>query len=310
MIVDEWRTEGFAVSRLLKILELPRSTYYRSKSASVEKETLKRGRPVPGFSKTFDGTIVPDAFIEDLLMEFAEHDWYGALGYRKWVALLRDRHNIQINHKKGFRICDELNILKPKYERKSKHPRKLAIKHQISQSNQLWQMDIKYGKIAHSPRFVFVCSVIDVFDRSIVGSYMGPSCRAKDVTLMMTKALIRRKIHFKPPNDNLIIRTDNGPQFVSEHFGDYCVNRDLYHERIPPRTPDMNAYIESYFSRLQAECFDRHPFHLYDEAYHYINEFTDFYNYDRPHGSLKNLSPDVFYERWRAGHITQEPLSI
>ncbi|PZE20431.1 hypothetical protein CBW46_013435 [Paenibacillus xerothermodurans] len=40
--------------------------------------------------------------------------------------------------------------------------------------------------------------------------------------------------------------SDNGPQFVSNLFEEACNEFDLIHERIPPKTPNKNAYIESY----------------------------------------------------------------
>lgn len=159
---------------------------------------------------------------------------------------------------------------------------------------------------------MFVCCAIDVFDRSIVGVYRGSSCRAKDITTMLTKALIRRKVHFKEGEfeDKLIIRTDNGPQFVSDLFGDFCKYQKVYHERIPKKTPNMNAYIESFHSSLQRECFDRQPFSFYEEAYYYIDQYIDFYNNIRPHGSLKNKSPKKYKQLVSSGGVQVEAISL
>lgn len=260
--------------------------------------TVKKGRPYPGYSLSKDGSKIPDEQIEEYLMEFYFDDNMGALGYRKWTALLRNEKNLVINPKKVYRICDYLNILKEYRAKQPKYPRRLARNHVITKPNQLWQVDIKYGNIVGTSHFVFVCSAIDVYDRKIVGWYRGPTCRAKDIVLMLTKALIKRKVHFKDGEfeDKLIIRTDNGPQFVSEKFEEFCQYQKIYHERIPAKTPDMNAYIESFHSQLQRECFNRHVFHFYDEAYYYIDDYIRFYNKVRPHGSLNNHSPEQFYQ--------------
>ncbi|MOA64531.1 Integrase core domain protein [compost metagenome] len=63
-----------------------------------------------------------------------------------------------------------------------------------------------------------------------------------------------------------MIRTDNGPQFISKLFGDTCESLDMIHERIPPRTPNMNAYIESFHSILEDNLFGGRAFMTFEEA--------------------------------------------
>jgi putative transposase len=85
-----------------------------------------------------------------------------------------------INHKKVYRLCDEMGILRPQRRILSRHPKYLAKMDTVDGSNQLWEMDIKYGYIAGTDEFFFQLSVIDVFDRSIVDYHLGLSCTAKD----------------------------------------------------------------------------------------------------------------------------------
>jgi len=245
-------------------------------------------------------------------MEFYYDDLEGALGYKKWTVLLRTKYGLIINKKKVYRLCEKLGILKDRKSKQSKHPRRLARNRTITGSNQLWQIDIKYGNIVNTDYFVFLCAVIDVYDRQIVGYYRGPTCKAKDITSMLIKAIIRRKIHFKAGEleDKLIIRSDNGPQFVSHLFGDFCEYQKIYHERIPSNTPDMNAYIESFHAQIQRECFNRHSFTFYDEAYYRIDQYIDFYNNIRPHGSLRNYAPKKFGQLTLSGELPVQEISL
>lgn len=91
-----------------------------------------------------------------------------------------------------------------------------------------------------------------------------------------------------------VIRTDNGPQFVSKLFGDMCECLDVVHERIPPRTPNMNAYIESFHSLLERHMFSIRDFMTFDDAYEALDRYMDFYNNRRMHGSLKRKPPAIF----------------
>ncbi|MCL6449650.1 MAG: DDE-type integrase/transposase/recombinase, partial [Armatimonadetes bacterium] len=79
---------------------------------------------------------------------------------------------------------------------KRKHPRRLARNRVITASNQLWEVDVKYGYIAGEDRFFFIMPIIDVFDRWIVAYHIGLSCEAKDAVITLKSALFKR--HSRP----------------------------------------------------------------------------------------------------------------
>lgn len=293
-----WINEGFSILRTVTALGVSRSLIYEDmKQANPEKP--KRGRPIPGFSKTNSGKVISDEQIEEFLMEAIEGE-EGVYGYKKLTKYLRNEHDLCINKKKVRRLCGKLGILLPARHAPSLYPRRLARQHLIKGPNQLWQLDIKYGSIEESGRFFFLASAIDVYDRKIVGYYRGPHCKATDITGMLREALKGRNISLPEGEEefSLIIRTDNGPQFLSKEFGSFCQDHRIYHERIPPKSPNLNAFIESFHSIIERECYRRHDFECFEEAYYWIDSFMDFYNNRRYHGSLNYLSPSAFHQRY------------
>lgn len=158
-------------------------------------------------------------------------------------------------------------------------------------TNQLWQLDIKYGYVEGYQQFIFMANIIDVVDRTLVGHHKGASCDAKQVCEAVRKALRSRlgAVKEKP-----IIRTDNGPQFVSKAFVEMCEAEQITHERIPPKTPNMNAYVESFHATLERDLFSKNYFQTFQEAYDAIDEYADFYNHRRMHRSLGKRSPAAF----------------
>jgi putative transposase len=109
------------------------------------------------------------------------------------------------------------------------------------------------------------------------------------------QALLKRQLfelESKP-----VIRTDNGPQFVSHAFQSACEEFGIEHERIPPRTPNMNAHIESFHRLLEDECLSRHEFQTYNEAYCAVTEYVCFYNDRRIHSSIRDLPPAEYYRQ-------------
>lgn len=136
-------------------------------------------------------------------------------------------------------------------------------------------------------------SYIDVFDRNIVDYHMGLTCTAGDAVNTLKRALWLRNLYDK--ETTLVIRSDNGPQFISNTFEDACAEYKIEHERIPFKSPNMNAYIESYHSILEGECFSLYEFMSYAEAYETVTKFVKFYNSRRIHGSICYLSPEEYY---------------
>ncbi|WP_157935542.1 integrase core domain-containing protein [Kyrpidia spormannii] len=109
-------------------------------------------------------------------------------------------------------------------------------------------------------------------------------------------ALWRRQI-FQRNAPLPIIRSDNGPQFVSHLFESECERWKVEHERIPPKMPNMNAYIESYHRLLEDGCLSMYEFESYTEAYRAVEAFIRRYNIRRLHSSLHYLSLAEFYGR-------------
>ena len=278
---------------MLKILHISRSTYYYRKFYRVEKKQVSGGRPAPGYSYNKNGKKISDEQIKEMILEELEGDAYN-YGYRKITAVLRNQYNLIINEKKVYRLCKVLDVLRPQRKIKSKHPRKLARNHTIARSNQLWEIDIKYGYIVGEDRFFFVCSIIDVYDRNAIDYHMGLSCLAEDVVRTVKRAIFKRQL-FDDKNMP-IIRTDNGPQFISHTFEEFCEEQKIVHERIPPKTPNMNAHIESFHRILEDDCLSQWEFKNYQEAYQAVYQFMEFYNNRRIHSSLKYLTPKAFYE--------------
>jgi putative transposase len=162
-------------------------------------------------------------------------------------------------------------------------------------------MDIKYGYIEGMARFFFQLSLIDVYDRLVIDYHLGLSATAKDACAVLINSLKKRGL--KPGMDLPVIRTDNGPQFIAKVFEKTCSKWKLTHERIPVKTPNMNAYIESFHSILEDECYCRNEFTSFTDAYSVISEYMAYYNNRRRHGSIGYMAPAKYYEAVKNSQI-------
>lgn len=201
--------------------------------------------------------------------------------------MLLFKKSIGAKRKKKRTQCEYINITKP---------------------NQLWQFDIKYGYVHGESCFFFVLAYIDVFSKKVVGYHIGKSCKAGDLVRTLDQAMRNNNIDAE---SRLIIRSDNGPQMSSNKFYFHLkrLEQKLLHEFIPPRTPDRNAFIESFFSILERELLSDRYFATFLDAYNGVVRFIHFYNTRRLHGSLKKRSPEMFIQDWMAGKVAQHSVS-
>ena len=279
---------------MLKFAGLSKSTYYYH--LSVENKVIIKpenvGRPIVGYSLSAVGSKVCDEAIKEYLMEAIQDEAF-YYGYHKLTHYLRRDYKLIINHKKVYRLCKELQILKKQRIIKPPVRSKISVNRIVKKSNELWEADIKYGYIIGEDKFFFVLSIIDVLDRSIIDYHMGYRCTGSDASSLLRRCLIKRNLFDSKTKP--VIRTDNGPQFISHVFEDSCIEIDVYHERIPSRTPNKNAHIESFHRIFQDECIGVYEFDNYKDAYIEVSKFMKRYNTNRIHSSLKYKTPNEFY---------------
>lgn len=93
-------------------------------------------------------------------------------------------------------------------------------------------------------KFFFQLSLLDVFDRMVIDYHLCLSCTTVDASRVLKNALRKRGLYkgAKMPK----LRTDNGPQFIAKKFQEICEKLGIVHERIPVKTPNLNAHIEAF----------------------------------------------------------------
>lgn len=123
-----------------------RSTYYYHIAVEnkVKSKPENVGRPVVGYSLTKEGTKICDEQIKEYIMEAIQDEAF-YYGYHKITYHLRDNYNLTINHKKVYRLCKELQILKDQRVIRPAVKSKISVNRIIKKSNTLWEVDIKYG---------------------------------------------------------------------------------------------------------------------------------------------------------------------
>lgn len=280
------------MSKVSAIAGVARSSWYASQQAPREdRRRHNTGRPATGYTRNQNGVLVLDTAVELLLKTYRERPEYAnGAGYRKLTKMLRRDHGIYVNKKKIYRLCKEAGILLEPRSKGVRRYRNIARNREITGAKQLWQCDLKYGYVDGEQRFFFVLAFIDVFTRKVVGAHVGLRCQAGDLCRTLAGALANEGIEAE---HGLIIRTDNGPQMTAKEVSAWLATLEekLEHEFIPVRTPNKNAHIESFFSILELEFLGVTYFRTFTDAYEKTHAFIRFYNTERIHGAIGDITP-------------------
>ena len=91
--------------------------------------------------------------------------------------------------------------------------------------------------------------------------------------------------------------SDNGPCYVSGELSDYLKERGMRHTRGRPYHPQTQGKIERWHRSMKNQIL-LNNYYLPGELHEHLQRFVSYYNHERYHESLDNLTPaDVFYGR-------------
>lgn len=212
---------------------------------------------------------------------------YPTYGFRKMFHLLRNQ-GYNWNHKKVYRVYCALGL---NLKRKAKRRLPARVKEPLevpSEANQVWSMDFMSHSLYNGRRFR-VFNLIDDFNREALWIEVDTSIGSRYVTDILDLVIRERG---KP----LQIRVDNGPEFISSTFSNYCNKLSIEIKYIQPGKPMQNAYIERFNGSFRRDVLNAYIFYTLQEVKQITELWMMEYNTIRPHESLGNIPPQKFRE--------------
>jgi putative transposase len=135
-------------------------------------------------------------------------------------------------------------------------------------------------------------SVIDVHTRRILKDYFSFNSKQNNVIALLSELFE----DYNYPN-SLVIRSDNGSQFIARKVREYLGLIGVQQEFTHIATPEENAHIEAYQGILKKEVFKRVDYQYFGEIEQLLKRYVNFYNNRRLHGLLGRITP---MEKWNA----------
>lgn len=140
----------------------------------------------------------------------------------------------------------------------------------------------------NSRRYYFV-SIVDVFSRYAFCKLVG-SLTSRNILDVYLEFVGRY------PNKTRQIQIDNGHEFLGE-FDDYLTQQNIPHAFTYPRSPKINGVVERFNRTVQEEFVNRSDHmvtHDVQKLERDLDKYLHWYNYQRPHRSLKLQTPYAF----------------
>ena len=210
-------------------------------------------------------------------------------GYRRLHVLLR-REGWPVNHKRTYRLyCDEGLSIRPKVPRCKRAWRYRVGWPRAVAPNEVWSMDFVSDQLFDG-RPIRILAVIDAHTREALSIVPKVSFRAFDVVQELDRLVGGRG---RPKT----LKVDNGPEFAGRLLDQWAYLNGVEIDFSRPGKPTDNAHIEALKSRLRAECLNASWFLSLADARNRLEGWRREYNEERPHGSLRNLTPRAFTEQ-------------
>ena len=161
-----------------------------------------------------------------------------------------------------------------------------------ARANAEWSLDFMSDALYHGRRFRTL-NVLDEGVRDALDIVIDTSIPGARVVRTLERLIEWRG---KPR----AIRVDNGPEYTSYVFTEWCEKQGIKLNYIQPGKPNQNAYIERFNRSYRTEVLDTWLFRDLDEVREITWAWMLEYNEERDHDSLGGMTPAEALKRARS----------
>jgi len=214
---------------------------------------------------------------------------YPTRGFDEYYYRIR-REGLKWNRKRVLRVYRQMKLkLRRKHKKRLPGREKCPLEVPL-ELNECWSMDFMSDSLT-SGRTVRVFNVIDDCNREALACDIGLSFPARAVIETMENL----KAEIGTPK---YIRCDNGPEFLSKLFMNWCQRHHIEIRYTQPGKPMQNGYVERFNRFFREDILDAYYFNDIYQMREKVWEWTEDYNNNHPHSSLGNKSPREFKPRF------------
>ena len=191
------------------------------------------------------------------------------------------------NHKRVHRVYKAMKLNLPR-RKKRRLPQRVIQPMLVEQvANAEWSLDYMSDCLYRGSRRFRTLNILDEGVREVLDIVIDTSISGGRVVRTLDRLVEWRG----KPN---AIRVDNGPEYVSHVFADWCKHHGIELRYIQPGKPNQNAFIERFNRTYRHEVLDAYVFESLQQVREITRRWIIEYNEERPHDSLGKIPPTMF----------------
>jgi putative transposase len=210
---------------------------------------------------------------------------YPRYGYRR-IRIFLKREGYAMSWQRAHRLWKAAGLQLPKRRGRRRiagsRPRPLP----AVGPNSVWAYDFVFDGCANGQQLKCL-TIVDEFTRECLAIDVAGSIRSGRVIEVLGRLISER-------GAPTVLRSDNGPEFVSKAILEWIVEANIQVALIEPGKPWQNGTDESFNGKFRDECLSVEWFRSRREAKVIIELWRQHYNQVRPHSSLKYRTPVEF----------------
>tara|TARA_R100001369_G_scaffold69509_1_gene97155 strand:+ start:458 stop:1438 length:981 start_codon:yes stop_codon:yes gene_type:complete len=273
----------------LAMLDIPRTTYYRwyDRWSEGGLDALKDTPSHPGSV----WNRLPDETRAEIIEFALEHE---DLTPRELAVKYTDEKQYFVSESSVYRILKAEDLVTAPAHIVMKAANEFRDK--TTRPNELWQTDFTYLKVLGWGWF-YLSTILDDYSRYIITWKLCATMKAEDVTATLDRALEASGCDCATVVAKPRLLSDNGSSYIAGDLADYLDEKGMDHVRGAPYHPQTQGKIERWHQTMKNRVLLEHYF-LPGDLERQIGAFVEYYNNQRYHESLGNLTPaDVYFGR-------------
>ena len=272
------------IKETLRRLEINRRTFYnwynrylQDGESALEQKTRPKGRQWNRIPNPVREMVV------DVALEFPE------LSSRELATKITDEQEVFISESSVYRILKENDLIEVCQHDIIKASDEYHTKTKFQ--NQMWQTDFTYFRIV-GWGWYYLSTIMDDYSRKIIHWELCENMTKEDVMRNVDTAMAKCGL---TKNNAPKLLSDNGPCYIAKELGTYLEeNYNMKQVHGAPLHPQTQGKIERYHRSMKNVVKLQH-YYCPSELKEAIEAWVNYYNSERYHESLNNLTPDDIY---------------
>lgn len=278
MSIDSLKGQnGYTVSELCDLFEIPRSSYYK---------WLKREKP----KKEIQYELICDWIRQ------CQKENNGILGYRRMTMYINKEHNttysVNYIHRLMKKIKLQSRIRRKRYnyiKSKSEQIGENILNRDFTTTayNQKWLTDVTEFKASDGTK-IYLSAILDLHSNYIV-SYKFSIRNDNSLVFETFRQAIKANPYAKP-----IFHSDRGFQYTSKVFKYMLDQQGMKQSMSRVGKCIDNGPMEAFWGTVKSECFYSFKFEDRESIINAVTQYIEYYNNKRLQQKLNSMAPMMY----------------